>query len=129
MQEPKFMTESSRPTGHCSGKMSRWLRRLKWLAVAVVALFLVGLFVIQDHLRTLTSLRRVAGTNAFVMDYYLDYHPEQIRKHGLDMNDLEGCYIKTLLPRFAVPIANRVKRFYLPNCERRSKKQALGREI
>lgn len=95
-------------------KSRRWLKRLKWVSVGVTILFLVALFVIRNHLRTLTSLRRVAGTNAFVMDYYVDYNPDQIRKQGLDLNDLEGSYIRILLPSFAVPIADRVKRAYLP---------------
>lgn len=93
----------------------RWKRLLRWGVVGLIVVALAGAFLVKDHLRTLTSLRRVPGTNAYVMDYYAHYNIDEIRASGVDVHDLEGSYISALLPDFAVPIANRVKRAYLPN--------------
>jgi len=95
-------------------KPRRWWRRLRRAAIATLVLFVVVAFLVKDHVRTLRSLRRVPGTNAFVMDYYVDYHIDKIRDHGMDVHDIEGSCITTLFPDFIVPIANRVKRAYLP---------------
>ncbi len=108
------MTHSVKHTDRADRKPRRWVRRVKWVAIGIMVLSLVGLLIVKDHIRTLTSLRRVVGTNAYVMDYYLDYHLDKIRANGVDVHDLEGTYIKAMLPDFAVPIANRVKRAYLP---------------
>jgi hypothetical protein len=79
-----------------------------------LVLFLVAAFVVKDYVRTLYSLRRVPGTNAFVMDYYVDYHIDKIRNHGMDVNNIEDSCIKTLFPDFGLSIATRLKRAYLP---------------
>ena len=36
-------------------------------------------YALKDHIRTLNSLRRIPGTNAYVMDYYVDYHMAEVR--------------------------------------------------
>src|SRR5262249_22450360 len=43
-----------------------------------------------------------------------NYHLDEIRAHGVDVHDLEGSYIRALLPDFVAPVANRLKRAYLP---------------
>jgi hypothetical protein len=78
------------------------------LTLAVVA------FVVKDHVRTLQSLRRVPGTNAFVMDCYVDYHIDEIRQRGMDVGHVQDSLIGTLFPNFVVPIASRFKRAYIP---------------
>jgi hypothetical protein len=87
---------------------------MKWGAVCMSALVLIAAFIVKDYVRTLTALRRVPGSNAYVMDYYIDYHLDEIRAHGVDVDDLEGSFIAALLPGFAEPIAHRVKRAYVP---------------
>ncbi len=96
-------------------KQRRWKRRLKGVAVFTSALVVVAVFVLKDPVRTLTSLRRVPGSNAYVMDYYVNYNLDEVRSRGVNVDDLEGSFIKALLPDFAVPIANRVKRAYIPS--------------
>lgn len=95
-------------------KPRRWRRRLKWLAIGSVVFCLVMGLVLKNRIRTLTSLRRVPGTNAYVMDYYVDYHLDEICENGVDVNDLEGSFIDAMLPTFIAPIANGMKRAFLP---------------
>lgn len=96
-------------------KRAPWGRRfIKWAAIAVLVFLVVAAFVVKDYVRTLYSLRRVPGTNAFVMDYYVDYHADKIRTRGMDVHNIEDTCIETLFPDFIRPLANRVKRAYVP---------------
>jgi hypothetical protein len=94
-------------------KCGRWRRRLRRTALATLVLFLVVGYAVKDHVRTLCSVRRIPGTHAFVMDYYVDYHIDKIRAHGMDVHNIEDSYVGTLLPDFVVPMAARLKRVYL----------------
>lgn len=95
-------------------KPQRWKRRLKRAAIAGLVAFAVAAFFVKDYVRTLQSLRRIPGTNAFVMDYYVDYHIDEIRARGMDVDHVEDSLIVTLFPDFVAPIATRIKRAYLP---------------
>lgn len=68
-----------------------------------------------NEVRTLCSLRRIPDTNAFVMDYYLDYHIEEIRHHGMDVNNIEKTYMAALLPDILLPCARGLEQKYIPN--------------
>lgn len=67
-----------------------------------------------NEIRTLRSLRRVPDTNAFVMDYYLDYHIDDIRHHGMDVNNIEDTYMAAMLPDIFLPLARWIRRGYIP---------------
>jgi hypothetical protein len=95
-------------------RSGRWKRRLKWAAISAVLAIVATAFIVKDYVRTLQSLRRVPGTNAFVMDYYVDYHIDEIRQHGMDVRNIEDSLVSTLFPDFVLPIVARVKRAYLP---------------
>jgi len=95
-------------------RAGRWKRRLKWLAISGLLAIAVAAFVVKDYVRTLQSLRRVPGTHAFVMDYYVDYHIDEIRQRGLDVGNVQDSFIRTLFPDFFLPIISRFKRAYLP---------------
>ena len=71
-------------------KPGRWKRRLKWIALAMVVVLALVAYAIKNHVRTLWSLRRVAGTNCYVMDYYVDYHMDEVRAEGIDVENVEG---------------------------------------
>jgi hypothetical protein len=88
----------------------RLFRRLL-LALAIV-LLCVG-YAVKDYYRTLHSLHRVPGTKAYVMDYYVNYHIDEIRAHGIDVDHVEDSLIGVLLPRWTHPIAERLKHVYL----------------
>ncbi|MGO9108781.1 MAG: carcinine hydrolase/isopenicillin-N N-acyltransferase family protein [Thermoguttaceae bacterium] len=105
------LSKTTLPTDSTRG---RW-RRLKWAAIATLVLLVIAAFLVKDYVRTLYSLRRVPGTNAFVMDYYVDYHIDKIRNRGMDVDNIEDSCITTLFPDFIQPIATRMKRAYLPN--------------
>lgn len=92
----------------------RWVRYLRWVVAGCLALSLAAALLVKEHVRTLASLRRVPGTNAYVMDYYVDYNLDRIRERGIDVHDIEGSLIRVLFPGFAVPLANHWKRAYLP---------------
>jgi hypothetical protein len=92
-----------------------WRRWLKRAGIAALLLFATIGFLIKDHVRTLYSLRRVPGTDMFVMDYYVDYHIDKIRDHGMDVNNVEDSFISTLFPSFIASIATRIKSSYVPD--------------
>lgn len=96
-------------------KPSRWKRRLAWTAVLILLVLALVAYSLKDYVRTLQSLRRVPGTNAYVMDYYVDYHIDEIRTRGIDVNHVQDSLIETLFPDFVVPIVASFKRRYLPD--------------
>lgn len=93
-------------------RTGRWKRRLKWLGLTTLAMLLVTAYLVKDYVRTLQSLRRVPGTNAFVMDYYVDYHLDEIRQRGMDVKHLQDTCTETLFPDFLLPIMTRLKPLY-----------------
>jgi hypothetical protein len=94
-------------------KRRRWMQALKWLALLFVVALGLLVFALKDAVRTLGSLRQVPGSNAYVMDYHLDYNLREIRENGMDVNNLEDSCLRTLLPDFLMPALTRLKRLYL----------------
>lgn len=68
-----------------------------------------------NHVRTLCSVRRLPDTNAFVMDYYLDYHIDEIRHEGMDVNNIEDTCMAALFPNFLLPVIRPFKRSHMPD--------------
>jgi hypothetical protein len=91
----------------------RWKRAVRRAALAVCVIILCGAFLLQDHICTLQSLRRVPGTNAYVMDYYVDYNIEQIRAKGMDVDNVANTLIDVFFPDLLVPVAAWAKGKYL----------------
>ncbi len=91
----------------------RFKRKLKWTALVIVLLMAITAYAIQDDVRTLRSLRRVGGTNAYVMDYYCDYGMDHIRSEGMDVDNVEDSFIGTFFPAPIAYIARQVKAAYL----------------
>lgn len=89
-------------------RVARWAFALTFLASVVAA------YLLWNPVQSLRSLRRIPGTNAYVMDYYGDYNLEQVRREGIDHQDIEGSFIRVLMPRYLAPIVERVKRAYIP---------------
>lgn len=110
MSEP-----SSEGTNSAPQKPRRWKRRLKWAAFLAVAVLGTLAFLGRNYIRSLQSLHRVAGTDAYVMDYFCDYHLDEIRVRGMNPHRVEDSCIETLFPDVVVPIANRIKRAYIPD--------------
>ncbi len=108
------MTPEDNGTKPVDPKQGRWKRRLRWLGLITLAVVLVIGFAIKDYVRTLNSLRRVPGTNAFVMDYYVDYHIDEIRQRGMNVKNLEDSCLETLFPDFTLPVMLGLKRYFLP---------------
>jgi hypothetical protein len=94
-------------------KSPRWKRYLKRTVIVITVFALYAGYALKDHIRTLESLRRIPGTNAYVMDYYADYHMDEIRTHGLDINHVEDSLIGVLCPRWVKPLVARLKGAYL----------------
>jgi hypothetical protein len=94
-------------------KRSRWKRYLKRTAIVLTVLVLCAGYALKDDILTLDSLRRIPGTNAYVMDYYADYHMDEIRAHGMDINHLEDGLIGVFCPRWVKPVVSRLKGAYL----------------
>ncbi len=69
--------DGSRPEFPRAGQPRRWRRRGKWAAALLTVAIIAVAFCVKDYVRTLQSLRRVPGMNAFVMDYYADYHHDE----------------------------------------------------
>lgn len=70
-------------------------------------------YLLKDHIRTLQSLRHVPGTNAYVMDYYADYHIDQIRAHGMDVEHIEDSLIEVIFPDAIASVATEMKGRFL----------------
>lgn len=94
-------------------KPRRWRRVLRSLAIAVLIAALCVAYLLKDHIRTLHSLRRIPGTNAYVMDYYVDYNIEEIRSQGMDVKDVEDGLIRVFFPKPIAPIACWAKENFL----------------
>jgi hypothetical protein len=94
-------------------KTRRWKRIFRNVALAAAAVILIAGYLLRDHFRTLQSLRRVPGTNAYVMDYYVDYHVDQIRASGVDVDHVEDSFMAVFFPDWMLPIAIRMKSHYL----------------
>jgi hypothetical protein len=94
-------------------KPPRWKRYLKRTAIVLTVLALCATYALKDHIRTLNSLRRVPGTNAYVMDYYADYNMAEVRAHGIDVDHVEDSLIAVFFPRWIEPVIARLKSAYL----------------
>lgn len=108
------MSESSeQPTAAVPPKRPRWKRLLKRTAILLTVLALCAGYTLKDHIRTLNSLRRIPGTNAYVMDYYVDYNMAEVRAHGIDVDQVEDSLIGVFCPRWIKPAVARLKGAYL----------------
>ena len=83
------------------------------MAVAVLAGAVCITYLVKDHVRTLWSLRRVPGTNAYVIDYYADYNLDEIRAHGMDVKNVEDGLINVFFPDVIASVGMCVKGWYL----------------
>jgi hypothetical protein len=91
----------------------RWKRVLRWLAISICLVTLVGTYLVKDHVRTLQSLHRIPGTKAYMMDYYVDYNIDEIRSKGMDVKNVEDGLIKVFFPGVIASIATNIKGQYL----------------
>ena len=108
------MSESSEhPTSAVPLKTPRWKRYLKRTLIVVAVLALCAGYGLKDHIRTLDSLRRIPGTNAYVMDYYVDYHMAEVRAQGIDVDHIENSLIAVFCPRWIKPAVVQLKSAYL----------------
>ena len=94
-------------------KPRRWRRVLRRAAIVFVLAALCIAYLLRDDIRTLESVRRIPGTNAYVMDYYADYNMGQIRSQGMDVNNIEGGLIHVFFPRWMAAIAGGVKGMFI----------------
>lgn len=108
------MDDSSAPAAStATTKPLRWKRALRWAAVAVVVALACTAFILRDYIHTLNSLRRIPGTNAYVMDYYVDYDIDEVRAHGIDVDRVEDSFLAVFFPDVLLPIATWLKSVYL----------------
>ena len=95
-------------------KPRRWRKFFLRALVAFGIVLLCVAFLLKDYYRTLASLRRIPGTKAYVMDYYVDYHINEVRAHGIDVKHVENSVIGVLLPKWTQSIAMGLKSWFLP---------------
>ncbi|MEX0614199.1 MAG: C45 family peptidase [Pirellulales bacterium] len=91
----------------------RWKRGLRLLAIAILIAVVCAAYLLKDHIRTLQSLRRIPGTNAYVLDYYVDYNIDAIRSQGMDVKNIEDGLIRVFFPKVLVPIATSQKGMFI----------------
>ena len=89
------------------------MRIFKRTAVLLAVLALCVAYALKDYVRTLHSLRRIPGTKAYVMDYYVDYNMAEVRAHGIDVNHVEESFLKVFCPKWILPLAARLKSTFL----------------
>lgn len=112
-REDKTMTHQ--PSEPSTRRFPRLKRIAKWGSIVAVIVTALVAWVTYDEIRTLWSLRRIEGTNAYVMDYYGDYHLDHIRANGIDVNDIEGSFIKAYFPTPVAFAIQSVQSWYLPD--------------
>lgn len=91
----------------------RWKRAFRSATVVVFIAIAIASYAVKDHVRTLRSLHRVPGTNAYVMDYYVDYNIDKIRSTGMDVANIEDSLIGTFFPDLIALFARGLKSAYL----------------
>jgi hypothetical protein len=107
-------TASNEPTMETKPQPPVARRRLWKKAIAVVLVLIAfAAYLLRDDVRTLNSLRHIPGTNAYVMDYYGDYHLDEIRDSGMDVDHIEDSLINTRFRRGAAFVARTVKWLFL----------------
>jgi hypothetical protein len=94
-------------------KARRWRRIFGRVLIVLGIVVLVVAYSLKDYYRTLNSLRRIPGTKAYVMDYYVDYHIDEIRANGIDVKNVEDSVIGVLLPNGTHAIAKSLKSRFL----------------
>jgi hypothetical protein len=100
---------NQRDTPTRPGGPPRAMRYVRAAAIAAVVISLCLTYALGDHIRTLRSLRQIPGTNAYVMDYYVDYNIERIRSQGMDVKNVEDGLIDVFFPDVLAAIARRAK--------------------
>ncbi len=105
----------SQPTERKKKRFPRLKRLAKWFSILMVITAAFVAWGVYDEVRTLWSLRRIEGTNAYVMDYYGDYHLDVIRAEGIDVNDVEGSFIQAFFPTPIAFVIQSVQSWYLPD--------------
>jgi hypothetical protein len=94
-------------------KIRRGKRLLVRAAIVCSILVLCAAFYLKDYIRTLHSLRHIPGTNAYVMDYYVDYNMAEVRARGIDTNLVDSSFVSVFFPKWLAPIAMRAKSSFL----------------
>jgi penicillin V acylase-like amidase (Ntn superfamily) len=109
------MDDVAQPEPRVAGvKSRRWRKFFLRALVAFGIVLLCVAFLVKDYYRTLASLRRIPGTKAYVMDYYVDYHIGEVREHGIDVKHVEDSVIGVLLPKWTHSIAMGLKSRFIP---------------
>jgi hypothetical protein len=96
-----------------ASRRSRLKRYAKWAAVMATVAAAIVVWALEDDVRTLASLRRIEGTNAYVMDYYCDYHLEDLCD-GMDVRHAEEEFIDAYFPTAVAVVAKRVRTAFVP---------------
>jgi predicted choloylglycine hydrolase len=100
-------------TGTTAVNRRHWPLVLRGSMVALLLLLAGVLFYFKDQYRTLASLRRIPGTNAYVMDYYVDYNIDEVRKRGIDPGQVEDSILAVYTPKILLPLVRYFKDAYV----------------
>lgn len=115
-QKPEMVDQTTAPAiqqSEPTARRSRWRKIAKWSAAVLLLILAVVAWAIEDDVRTLSSLRQIEGTNAYVMDYYCDYHLEDLRD-GIDINHVEDELIDAYFRAVVAVVAKRVRTSFVP---------------
>lgn len=115
-QKPELADQTTAPAIQQTEPIARWTRwrkKAKWSAAVLLLIAAVVACAIEDDVRTLASLRQIEGTNAYVMDYYCDYHLEDLRD-GMDINHVEDEFIDAYFRPVVAVVAKRVRTAFVP---------------
>jgi hypothetical protein len=113
MDERPDSTPAAGPPAPKARPRGRWKRYARRAAVLVLVVAVAVAFVLRDHVRTLRSLRHVPGTNAYVMDYYVDYNIDEIRENGMDVANVEDSLVDVFFPDLIAGIGRSVKGLFI----------------
>jgi len=92
----------------------RFLLRRSSAWIATAAVFARCTAWLVDPLRSMASLRKIPGTEVYVMDYYADYRSETLREEGMNPGAIEDSLIAMYFPPGVSNFFQSIKRFFVP---------------
>jgi hypothetical protein len=106
-------TDQALPGSKSKTRPGQLKRIAKWSAAVLTLIAVVVIWAVEDDVRTLASLRRIEGTNAYVMDYYCDYHLEELRD-GMDVRHVEDEFLDAFFPSGIAAVAKWLRPAFVP---------------
>lgn len=75
-------------------------RILLYLLITFLSVSLLILILLRNQIRTITSIKRIPGTQMYYMEYYGDYNIDKAYNNGVDVKNIEKSVLDLYFPKF-----------------------------